>query len=128
MGNTQSIPTFHFESIQKSIQKNDSNLLLINTLSKTEQQCLILNTLSIAEEEKEINQRIRERKKTKVVIYGKNCNDKSIFEKYLQLSKFPIFECFIYVGGLFEWITLQEIYGSGLFPTDGNERELLKYK
>jgi len=35
---------------------------------------------------------------------------------------------FVYIGGLFEWLCLQDIYGKDNFATDGEELELLKYK
>ena len=35
---------------------------------------------------------------------------------------------FIYPGGLFEWLLLQDIYGFDDFPTTKKERDHLKYK
>ena len=35
---------------------------------------------------------------------------------------------YIYVGGLFEWVLLQDIYGMEDFPTTKQERDHLKYK
>ena len=35
---------------------------------------------------------------------------------------------YIYAGGLFEWLCLQDIYGSSSFPTTKKELDILKYK
>ena len=35
---------------------------------------------------------------------------------------------YIYLGGLFEWLLLQDIYGRDLFKTTKNELDILKYK
>jgi len=35
---------------------------------------------------------------------------------------------YIYSGGLFEWLLLQDIYGSDLFPTTNDKVDFLKYK
>ena len=35
---------------------------------------------------------------------------------------------FIYSGGMFEWLCLQDIYGNELFPTTKKELDILKYK
>jgi hypothetical protein len=34
----------------------------------------------------------------------------------------------VYVGGLFEWLLLQDIYGTDEFPTTRIEKDLLKFK
>ena len=35
---------------------------------------------------------------------------------------------YIYSGGLFEWLLLQDVYGKDEFPTMGCELDILKYK
>ena len=35
---------------------------------------------------------------------------------------------YIYIGGLFEWLCLQDIYSKEEFPTNIYERDILKYK
>jgi len=35
---------------------------------------------------------------------------------------------YIYPGGIFEWLCLQDIYGDELFPTTKKELDILKYK
>jgi hypothetical protein len=35
---------------------------------------------------------------------------------------------YVYTGGLFEWLMLQDIYGEKEFPTSKKELDILKYK
>ena len=35
---------------------------------------------------------------------------------------------YLYVGGLFEWLMLQDIYGDKEFPTTSKQLDFLKYK
>ena len=37
-------------------------------------------------------------------------------------------EVYVYPGGLFEWLLLQDIYGDDSFPTTKKELDILKYK
>ena len=52
----------------------------------------------------------------------------SIYDKYEQLSKLGLINIYIYPGGIFEWLCLQDIYGDELFPTTKKELDILKYK
>ena len=118
----------NYEDVQY-ILKNPEGHLLINTLSDTEQDCLIQNTMNIKNEENIINSCIRSgRKDIKIIIYGKNCNAEKIYEKYNQLTSLGFYNVYIYVGGLFEWLMLQDIYGEKEFPTTKKELDILKYK
>jgi len=118
----------NYEDVQY-ILKNPEGHLLINTLSDTEQDCLIQNTMNIKNEENIINSCIKNgRKDIKIIIYGKNCNAEKIYEKYNQLTSLGFYNVYIYVGGLFEWLMLQDIYGEKEFPTTKKELDILKYK
>jgi len=118
----------NYEDIQH-VLKNPEGHLLINTLSETEQECLISNTISIKNEENIINSCIKNvRKDIKIIIYGKNCNDEKTVNKYNQLTSLGFYNVYIYVGGLFEWLMLQDIYGEKEFPTTKKELDILKYK
>ena len=64
----------------------------------------------------------------RIVIYGKNCNDDTTNKKYQQLLTLGFYNIFLYTGGLFEWLLLQDIYGKELFPTTKKEVDILKYK
>jgi len=128
MGNSQSIQKINFEDMQ-SVIKEPALYLLINTLPESEQCCLIPNTIPPAQEEQMINQFLQKRTKhVKIVIYGRNANDDKIYEKYNQLLKLGFNNIFLYPGGLFEWLVLQDIYGSGEFPTTSRQLDFLKYK
>lgn len=127
MGNTQSMKKINFEDMQTVI-KNPEAYLIINTLVPSEQKCLIVNTTLAEEEELIINRYMKENKTIRIIIYGKNCNDESIQKKYQQLLTLGFYNIFIYTGGMFEWLLLQDIYGKDLFPTTQKELDLLKYK
>ena len=127
MGNIQSMKKINYEDMQ-SVIKNPEIYLIINTLAPTEQQCLIINTVFANEEEAIINKFIKENKSIRIIIYGKNCNDETINKKYQQLYSLGFYNIFVYLGGMFEWLMLQDIYGKDLFPTTKKELDLLKYK
>ena len=110
MGNSQSIQKINFEDIQYVI-KNCEVHILINTLNESEQDCLIKSTVNIHKESELINKFIKiGNKQVKIIIYGRNCNDEKIYEKYNQLSSLGFYNIYIYTGGLFEWLMLQDIY------------------
>lgn len=129
MGNNQQKQKVNFEDIQFVI-KNIDNHLLINTMTENYQNCLIVNTIPIDKEEVVINKLLNngDNKNIKIIIYGKNSNDESPVKKYDQLSDLGFSNIYIYTGGLFEWLLLQDIYGSELFPTTSKQNDLLKYK
>jgi hypothetical protein len=102
--------------------------LIINTLLKTEQQCLIINTVPDTNEEEIINRYLKENKNIRIIIYGKHCNDENVNKKYQQLYSLGFYNIYLYLGGMFEWLMLQDIYGKDLFPTTRKELDLLKYK
>ncbi len=127
MGNTQSIKKINYEDIQTVI-KNPEIYLIINTLPPDEQHCLIVNTTLSTDEETIINRFMKENKSIRIIIYGRNSNDETITKKYNQLYSLGFYNIFIYLGGMFEWLILQDIYGKELFPTTKKELDLLKYK
>lgn len=128
MGNKQSIKKISFEDVQYVI-KNSEIFLLINTLPPDEQNCLIFTTSDIKKEEELINKFIKLGNfNVKLIIYGKNCNDEKIFIKEEQLRNLGFSNTFVYCGGLFEWLLLQDIYGAEFFPTTTHVLDILKYK
>ena len=130
MGNSQNVSSIkiNYEDIQ-FILKHSGGHLLINTLSPSEQSCLINNTINMNEEENIINGCIkRGLKDIKIIIYGKNSNDDKIYSKYSQLTSLGFYNVYIYTGGLFEWLMLQDIYGENEFPTTKKELDILKFK
>ena len=127
MGNTSSsIKKVNFENIIDYQTENSG--LLISTLSQNEQNCLISKTLLSSDEESIINSALYRNKNMNIYVYGKNSDDTTIVSKAKQLMDLGFSNVYIYVGGMFEWLLLQEIYGSKNFKTDGNELDLLKYR
>ena len=128
MGNSQSVQKINFEDVQYVI-KNPETHLLINTLNETQQDCLLPNTTNITQEELLINKLIKNgNKKINIIIYGTNSNDEKIYKKAQQLTSLGFFNIYVYVGGLFEWLLLQDIYGDKEFPTTSKQLDLLKFK
>lgn len=128
MGNTNSINKINFEDIQFLLNSSEK-YILINTLMENEQDCLLPNTISPEKEIAIINSLIRNGSKNiKIVIYGKNCNDDKIYKKYNQLQNLGFYNSYVYTGGLFEWLLLQDIYGEKEFPTTKKELDILRFK
>ena len=128
MGNSQSIQKINFEDVQKVVKNHDS-YLLINTLPENEQYCLILNSVNAQQEENIINQHLqRGSKSLNIIIYGRNAKDETIYTKYYQLLKLGFRDIYLYPGGLFEWLLLQDIYGTDEFMTTSKHLDILKYK
>lgn len=127
MGNTKSVNKANFEDVQYAINQKNS-CLLINTLDKKEQDCLINNTISINMEEKIINQYLNNKIDVNIIVYDKNANAPNLMKKYDQLINLGFINVYIYPGGLFEWLCLQDIYGDDDFPTTSRELDILKYK
>jgi hypothetical protein len=56
------------------------------------------------------------------------CEDnKKRIKKYDQIKKLGG-NAYVYPGGLFEWLLLQDIYGMDEFPTSKKVGDMLKYK
>lgn len=127
MGNSQTIPKINFEDVQTAT-KNSEVYLLINTLPIYEQNCLILNSIQAIQEESIINKHLKMNNNVPIIIYGKNACDDSIYKKYQQLLQLGFSNVYLYMGGLFEWLLLQDIYGKIDFPTTSQQLDLLKYK
>jgi len=118
-----------FEDLQYAITK-PNDFIIINTLPVSDQGCLIKNTTSYQTEEETINGFLNQYDFTShtFIVYGRNSNDSTIETKYSQLSNLGFTSVFIYNGGMFEWLLLQDIYGDTEFPTTKKELDILKYK
>jgi hypothetical protein len=127
MGISHSMQKINFEDIQTAC-KSPEMYLLINTLTELEQECLILNTVQASKEEQIINHHMYSSKRIRIIIYGRNSSDDKIYKKYDQLVKLGFSNVFIYMGGMFEWLMLQDIYGYEEFPTTLKQLDFLKYK
>ena len=127
MGNSQSIQKINFEDMQTAY-KNPEVYLLMNTLPFSEQSCLILNTLTPQKEETLMNRYLNSNKNIRIIIYGRNSSDETIYKKYNQLVNLGFTNVYLYLGGIFEWLMLQDIYGFDDFPTTSRQLDILKYK
>jgi len=130
MGNKQSIQKVNFEDIQNILLQSSKNVILINTLENNPeaQSCILPNTVHYTEEEGVINECLQKAKNIALVIYGKNSNDTSIYEKYTQLVDLGFTNVYVYPGGMFEWMLLQDIYSEEHFKTTQKEFDILKFK
>jgi rhodanese-related sulfurtransferase len=121
------IKKVNFEDI-KEIVKNSNKYILINTLKIDDQTCLISGSIDVNKEESVINNCLKQKKNVKIILYGKNSNEVSLFKKYEQLVNLGFTNVYLYPGGLFEWLCLQDIYGYDEFPTTTKELDILKFK
>lgn len=128
MGNVYSSFSSHsFDVLQGKIMTG-ADIVLINTLLEGDQDCLIKSTITAFKENEFMNDLLKKNKTKEIIIYGKNHKDLKIIQKYNQLKKLGFTNVFIYFGGLFEWLLLQEVYGESNFQTDGKVKDLLRYK
>ena len=126
MGNTISGQRIiNFEDMQYAINEK---LLIVNTLPIQQQPCLIAGTLSVEMEVEVLNTYLKKNKEVQIILYGMNATDETCLKKYEQLLKLGFYNIYIYMGGMFEWLLLQDVYGAELFPTTATKVDLLKYK
>ena len=117
-----------FEDIQFAI-RNRGEFVIINTLPVTDQSCLIENTITHVEEEQILNNLLTNYGlNQKIIVYVRNNTDNTINTKYDQLMNLGFQTVYLYVGCMFEWLCLQDIYGKEEFPTTTRELDILKYK
>ena len=126
MGQGSSAKKVNFEDIQEIIKLYNKEYILINTLPHNEQNCLISGTIKYSDEESIINANLN--KNLGIIIYGKNTNENNLLDKYSQLLDLGFTRVFIYPGGLFEWLLLQDIYGIEEFPTTSSDLDIIKYR
>ena len=127
MENSTSTRKVNFKDDQYSM-KNKNKFILINTLNSSRQEVLIKNTLPIDKEEELINTLIKKNQNINIIVYDENANAPNLMKKYDQLIGLGFINVFIYPGGLFEWLLLQDIYGYENFPTSKQETDILKFK
>ena len=125
----KSIRKIGFEDVKYAIA-HPNQYILINTLPVSEQKCLIKTTLEWNLEEKLINEMMNQytTNSRTFIIYGKNAVDDTAEKKYHQMNDLGFTELYIYSGGIFEWILLQDIYGDAEFPTTSRELDVLKFR
>ena len=137
MGNKTSQIKISFDEVQNKIKGangtstailNITTCIFINTLPENKQSCLIPTTTVSSEEEGTINKLLKNNSDVEIIIYGMNNNDESVIRKYKQLVSLGFQNIYIYLGGMFEWLLLQDIYGNDNFPTTSRELDIMKYK
>jgi hypothetical protein len=118
-----------FDDLQRALVFPD-RYIIINTLPMTEQRCLIKNTIPYDTEEEIINAIIDngDFNKKRIIVYGRNTNDETAEKKYNQLRTLGFTEIYLYSGGLFEWLLLQDIYGKDDFPTTKIIHDILVFR
>lgn len=121
-----------YKDIQEFTNRMEKNTLrnpmyIINTLSIEDQQCLIKGTIDANKEERIINNLLQRDKSTMIIVYGRHSCDETVFTKYEKLTKLGFTHVYMYIGGLFEWLCLQDIYSSSFFPTTNSCLEILNY-
>jgi hypothetical protein len=126
MGNTNSINKISFKDMQFVI--NNENYIIINTLNESQQICLIKGTTTAQDEILLFNNHFSSIRHKSIVIYGSNTNCDKLFHKYKQIESMGFNNVYIYIGGLFEWLLLQDIYGDDIFPTTSKDVDILNYK
>jgi hypothetical protein len=126
MGNTQTIQKCNFEDVQHILTHKSG--ILINTLPRNTQDFLIENTTPIQVEEGMINDLLNTNKQKIIIVYGKNYTDDTVVKKYEQLLQLGFVNVYIYSGGLFEWMCLQDIYGTEDFPSTIKDLDILRFK
>jgi hypothetical protein len=109
-----STPKYSFHELQKK----KGEFILINTLPLNKQNYLIKGTMPALEESEKINDYLYKNKKIEIIIYGLDYQDPTVSKKFIQLKTLGFENVFVYIGGIFEWALLQEVYGSN-FPTEG---------
>jgi rhodanese-related sulfurtransferase len=126
---SKKIPKVGFEDVIHA-QKHQESHIIINTLPQGEQDCLILHTLPMDQEEETINQLLEnyDISAKRILVYGKHACDETAEKKCRQLQSLGFTEVYLYAGGLFEWILLQDVY-TDEFPTLGKVgKDLLRFR
>ena len=110
----------------KEMQKEGATI--IHTMDENE-KVLIFGTVVAEKESEKINKMLSKNDYEKdIIIYGRNCHEyENLLKKQKQLASLGFKNIFIYLGGMFEWLLLQDVYGPKEFPTEKNG-EILDFK
>jgi rhodanese-related sulfurtransferase len=127
MGIMYSMPSYNYHQLQDRM-KNQNDIILINTLPLTRQDCLIKGTLKALIEVEYMNKLLKTNKNKEIIVYGIHHTDLSVIQKYNQLKKLGFKNVYIYFGGMYEWLLLQDVFGSINFQTDGIIENIVDYK
>ncbi len=124
------IEKVNFETVQFAITTQAAEFYIISTLSVQEQDCLIKGTLTAEREESILNGMLHNSNipDKKIIVFGKNSQDDTPYKKASQLTELGVKSVYVYTGGMFEWLLLQDVYGAKEFPTTKPLLDILKYK
>ena len=125
MGNIKSTCLVSYEKVQ---QARLTRSILIHTMAETE-KTLIQGSLTAEMELRSINELMSKNEfDTSIIVYGRNDHDyDSLMTKQKQLKSLGFRNVFIYLGGMFEWLLLQDVFGANLFPTTVAKVDLLRF-
>lgn len=132
MGNmlsTDKVECINFQRLKNILMEDEEVCLIINTMPLDNQSCLIPKTINAETETDFINDILESGKeKTKtVLIYGMNHTDISVHKKAKQLIQLGFTKIKIYLGGMFEWLLLNDVYGKEEFPIQGTLCDVLLF-
>ncbi len=120
MGNALGVKSIaNYDNVKEVVVKHG---ILIHIMDK-KQTALIHGTISADIEEEAINAALDKNEYDKyIIVYGKNTQDiEKLVEKRKQLVSLGFKNVQIYIGGMFEWALLQDVYGSKEFPIQGTK-------
>ena len=130
MGNilsSEKVECINFKQLKQLLE--DNSVLIINTMPLEKQKCLIPKTINAIKETDFINDILESGKeKTKtILIYGMNHTDISVQKKAKQLLDLGFKKINLYLGGMFEWLLLNDVYGKDEFPIQGTSSDILLF-
>ena len=125
MGIMYSLPSYKYYEVKERMKKD---IVLLNTLPLERQDCLIKGTMKANYEVDYMNQLLKTNKNKEIILYGIHHTDLSVIKKYNQLKKLGFKNVHIYFGGMFEWLLLQEVFGTINFEIDGSLKDIIEYK
>jgi hypothetical protein len=125
MGVMYSLPSYNYHQLHERMKQES---VLINTLPISRQESLIKGTIRASNEVEFMNKLLKTNKNKEIIIYGIHHTDLSVIKKYNQLKKLGFKNVYIYFGGLYEWLLLQEVFGTINFQTDGIIKDIVDYK
>ena len=125
MGIMYSLPSYKYYEVKDKMKKD---VVFINTLPLDRQDCLIKGTIKASQEEEYMNKLLKTNRNKEIILYGLHHTDLSVIKKYNQLKKLGFKNVHIYFGGMYEWLLLQEVFGTINFENDGIIKDILDYK
>ena len=119
-----SLPSYKYYEVKQKMK----DVILINTMPNDRQYCLIKGTVKASYEEEIMNKLLKKNKNKEIILYGIHHTDLTVIKKYNQLKKLGFTNVHIYFGGMYEWLLLQEVFGTINFEIDGSLKDIVQYK